>query len=791
MTGVPEWITDTFAAGRDETPKEGEDAQAQVASEAAPHITGETSEARTGYASTVGAQGPKEAAGPGKPDMRLKGEYSPQLPSDIQDERQLLRQKEVNYQVAQAFTRLNEGRAIATTKAMAQEIYAEDAEEMDRLNREHFSRWEKENAQFRADIDAARQLRVNPNNYMQSIGRSGRVASVLSVAVSQLAAGAGNPSMVYNRLKSTIDQDIAAQKANIELEYAGIEAAQGQQDREVEMLNQYYAFEEKSRAVALYALEAQLGVIQQRAQNEMEYQAYQMIRDRARAEAIDSASAALAKNATLYLDGPVYQSYQALLKAKKWQEAQAMLQAAYAQQLGGAQDVDTAVQSYDAEGTPIAFDTPEAAPLGEVVEGPEPTLPGEQPAVAPRTAAPARKRTRPTAGTPEAPVAGEAPTSPEEQPAEERPLTPEEAEAQDITKITYPAPLLTPEEQADYARREEEVRKEGERRARIQETTQQVKTRMGPDRFAAGGHLFYQAKQEGWEHTITDRYTFQEAAGVISQATGEIAVGPSYKDARELVHYDPRTGARAAYEKAHPELYEGYNDTEHEGTKTKPRWVESNWLDTKWGKVKLKGRSLLRANPEKRAELEETINKDYLRARDLMNQAKSVRSHGLVSFMGVAIGPDGPTTFANPEMALAWQEQHSGQIGLGIQAMKQLDPSGRLTDKDIEVGRAFMNALANNTPAKAWEVANTVFHSLFGDGPKDATVRKSIEKCMGAMAGKLSLALRDQHHHNIVMDFDQAQFARDEQAEVYKWLGSSDADIKRNEETHRKQLMEK
>ena len=783
MGGVPEWITKTYERPN-EAPPEAPEAKAEVASESAPHIEGETSEQRTGYASTVGASGGEEKKGPGKATMRVVGEDAPDLPAEVLAQNEAIARKELNFQEAQAYTRLNAGRAIGQTKAMAQEIFAADAAEMARLNTEHYSRWEQENAQLRQDIDDARALRVNPNNYMQSIGRSGRVASVLSVAVSQLAAGAGEPSSVWKRLKGTIDQDIAAQKANIELEFKGIEAGQGQQKHEAALLEKYYNFEEKSRAVAMYALEAQVAVIQQRAANEGEYQSYQMIRDRAQAEANAAAAAALAKNATLYLDAPTYRAYQALLHAKEWQAAQAMLQEAYMAEHGPVAEIDEAIRTFDAEGNEVIFDTPgaeQAQPLPGEAPGPAPA--------APEAAPPAARVSRDRRAAPET-------TSPGEQapaPTPSAPLTPEEAQAEreDITEITYPSPLLTPEEQEDFARREKEIEAEGKRRERIGQTTQQVRARMGDERFQAGGHLFYQAKQEGWAHTITDRYTFQEAASILADPQNpEIAVGASYKDARELLHYDYRRGLEAQYEKAHPELYEGYNDTEHEGTKTKPRWVESNWLDTKWGKIKLKGRSLLRADQDKRAELEQTINKDYLRARDLMTQAKAIRKHGLVDIFGVALGPDGPATFTDPGMAKDWMERNSGQIGLGIQAMKQLDPSGRLTDKDIEVGMKFMNALANSTPAKAWELATSVYNAIFGDGAQEGGVRKSIEKCLGAMAGKLSLALRDAHHHDIVINYDQAQFADAERAEVYKWLGSSDKEIEASEKNHHNQLMD-
>jgi hypothetical protein len=764
MTGVPEWLTKTFERP-DEKPQEGTDSTTEAVGD--QRLLDGEKNAGAPASATLTTQKTTDEKKPGKADIRIKGEFATPLPEDIQDERQLIRQKELNFAEAQSFTRMNAGRALAQTKAMAQEIFAEDANEMERLNREHYSRWERENEQLRADIDAARQLRVNPNNYMQRIGRSGRVSSVLSVAVSQLAAGAGNPNQVWNRIKATIDQDITAQKANIELEYAGIEAAQGQQTHEANMLEKYYGFEEKSRAVAMAALEAQVGVIMQRATNEGEYQAYQMIRDRARAEQIDAAAQALAKNATLFLDAPTHQAYMVLLKSRKWKEAQAMLQAANTGALGGAQDVDTSVQSYDQYGQPVTFGDPEPVPA-EAPQSPVEAAP------APGGARVAKRRpSREAPSSPEQQVATE--PTPTETPVaqEEAPLTPQEADMEQRLGAAVPAQdqvTLTPEEKAEQDRADKELRN----RAAAAQVEQGIRQRMTDETINKGGYRFEELERLGMKPQGFNRFT--EARDIILDPTNpEIAVFPSYEDAKEGLKYDTRTGDRANYDRKHPELYEQDTFLEHEGTKTKPRWIETNYVESAWGRIKLARSSTLRSNTEARDEFRNKVNKDFLRAQDIRRQSEAIRKYGTGQFLGLQIGKDG-ITWIGTDGGEEMNERLAGQIGLGIRAMKQLDPSGRLTDKDIEVGIQFMTAMLTKPTVKAWETLSSIYRSVTGQDPTKGAVRQSLRRVFAATATKLSDAIAIEHIGDIVMNYDQDQKFSKDRNEVDKWLRSEEAE---------------
>jgi len=649
---------------------------------------------------------------------------------------------------------------------------------MDRLNREHYSRWETENAQFREDIDSARQLRVNPNNYMQNIGRSGRVSSVLASAASQMAAGAGNPNMAWNRIKATIDQDIATQKSNIELEFSGIAAAKDQQTHEGNMLEKYYGFEEKSRAVAYTALEAQVAVIQQRAANEMEYQAYQMIRDRARAEGIDASAAALAKNATLYLDAPTHRAYQALINGKRWQAAQQMLQEAYAQQEGGAQEVDTAIQSYDAQGQPVTFDSPEA-PLP--VEAPESPVEAAPAPTASRVTK--DKRVSKVGPSPEeqavidsAPdIAADAQTDRYNEPD---PPTPQQAEMERKLggPVGVPAGIELPADQVARVEAEKQAVAD-DKVLRANAAASQVEAgivkRMG------------KTIQTSYRHEELERLgmkpqgfnTFLEARDIIIDPTNpEINVFPSYEDAKEGLKYDQRTGAQANYERKHPELYEQDTFLEHEGTKTKPRWIEQNYIKTAWGNLKLERTSTFRHDTGTRDEFRKKVNNDFARAQDISRQAKAIRKHGTGQFLGLQVGKDGIEWIGTGDAAEAMSDRPSGKIGLGIRAMKQLDPSGRLTDKDIEVGITFMTALLENPSIKIWETHSPIYRNVTGKDPTKSAVRESLVRVMGATASKLSDAIAVENIGDIVMDYDQANRFESDRKEIDLWLRSTKKD---------------
>ena len=755
----------------DETPTEGEESIKETVGDPLL-IQGQRDIEKRGTSSSIGA--PTTAAGPGKADIRMKGEAAIPIPSDLALEAELIKQKEKTATQVQAFTSLNAGRALAQTKAMAQEILAEDYAQMDELNNTSFKRWQEEDAQLRQDIDDARALRVNRNRYMQNIGRSGRVSSVLAATVSQLAAGAGNPNLAWNRLKSAIDYDIQEQKDNIELEFAGIEVAQNQQDREMDKLDKYYAFEEKARAVAFAGLEAQISVILQRAQNENEYTAYQMISDRARAEYIAAVAAANAKNTSLYLDAPVRSRYEQLLKQKKWAAAQALLQQEADKQIGSAQPVDTSIETFDQYGNPVIFGEPG-------LQGGQPEasqMAPEGPQAAPPAARVAKRRNAGPGATSqgEQVVTTASETQTEPAPPTARPETPAEAsESQAYLEDpnAYPSPMLTPEEQDARDKQDAEAEADLRRRARAAVIEQDIVNHMGYETFRKGGYAFVEAERHG--RMLQNRNTIAEARDIILDPKNpEIAVAASYEDAVEVLKYDQRNGQKAAYERKHPELYEGWNIDTFRDKDGAVKSQEMNYVKTNWGYMKFSRGSDARHDAAFRRKLQEEINGDYSRAKDVYQQAMAVTNAGTSSFFGFQITDDGITGPSNAEGLNALMEKESGAIGLAIRAMKMLDPSGRLTDKDIIVGMNYMTAVLQNPGVKTYEMLESLYLNVFGTKPSEGDVRRALNKTLKAMATKLSDAVVEKYNGNIVLSYEQDQQFRDKSGEVEQWLRSED-----------------
>jgi len=241
----------------------------------------------------------------GPAPARFIADLTGQLPEPLQQDSGRIAQREISAEKAQFTARLAAGQFLAQTQADAAFIADTDQAVMKAVNETYLAKWETENEIFKQEIDHARQMKVNPNNYMQSIGRSGRVASAFAVGVSQLAAGAGAVSSVMKRINTAVEQDISAQEFNIKQAWAGIAAGQNQQDREMDLINQYFSFRDRARAIAYTALAAQAGAIKQHAENESTFIAYQMVEDRARAQAHKAIADAMAKMGTVHVDWPL------------------------------------------------------------------------------------------------------------------------------------------------------------------------------------------------------------------------------------------------------------------------------------------------------------------------------------------------------------------------------------------------------------------------------------------------------------------------------------------------------
>lgn len=763
-----------FTAGAferpDETPPEGADPRSQEVS--TQRLRGEQSDQAPG---TVSLPGLAQTPGAGKPFVHMKGERPEVLPQDLQQERQAIAQTLTSAEKALIFTRIQESQSLAQSKADAQYILAEDANELRRLNEENFSRWEVENAQFRKDIDDARALKINPNNYMQSVGRSGRVASTLAVAISQMAAGAGNPNSAWLRLQASLKQDIAAQKANIELKFKGIEAGRQQQVHEQSTLAEYYVFEDKARAVALTAIAAQMGVAKQKATSEGLYNAYQTVELRARAASLDAFAIAASKNTSIYFDGPIKSRADFLRKKRLADDITAAMRAQTPEVSGLAQPVDGTIETLT------------GAQFGEQ---PAVEAPVEEAAPAPTSAAAdvARDRRRPSAPVSAPPAEAPTPAVTQEAPAaspEEAGLLPGQADMERRLEATTPtigapegiakAPVSKEEKAAKKAQEEFEAEK-AYRENFAKDFHEVVGQNYTRKQLQDGGFAYSQWKAEG--RVPQGIPTFTTAAKRLADPNDPtIALFPSYEDARVGLQLDQRgDSSRKKYEQAHPELYEWETNIKHPGTATNPEYIESNTLDTAWGRIKLKRGSLLRDDEKQRAELTKQINVDYGRVKAMFQQAQRTSEGGLASFFGIVnFSKSGGIDFTpfNPESTTNFATNISGAIQLGVEAMKLLDPSGRLTDQDIMIGQKIMTTIGQSGTAKVADLLESTWKFVTGGKYEENAARQSMQRFMVALAAKMQTQLATQQYHDIVLDYDQANDFRTERAEVSNWLNSS------------------
>lgn len=758
-------VVDAAAGGferPDESPAEPVDPQTETMG--ASNLAAETADEApvvVGEPGSAGKDKPKVTKAP----AHIVGETPLGLPLHLQVAREEIRQKEINAAKATSFSILQEGKALAQTKADAMFLYEEDYEQMVDMNDTYLARWKQESQELRDDMDAARQLRVNPHNYMQSVGRSGRVSSVLSVAVSQLAAGAGNPNSAWQRIQTAVNRDIAAQKANIQLTFKGIDAAKGLQTHEADMLAKFYDFEDRARAVGMTAIAAQVGVIKQHAANEQEYISWQMIEDRADAAAIDAFAVASSKKATALIDFPI-RTRSDVVRERKLRE---MLTQSFADEAGLGQPqgaVDTSVQLLGGEtfgeaptqGVPVTAAAPTAGPVA--------TPPGPPSA---RVATDRRVK------APEAPVAaGGAVEAP---PIAAVGMTAPEGAVEAVPVATQAAPVEAPPAVAAPTK------------AGPPQLTQEAydKSIEGVPRetMAAGGFA-----HKGWkdEKRVIPPHsnTYQQGVKELFGPNPRIDVFPGYHDAVRGRLLDPRkNSAEKRYEQAHPELYVQPLSIQHTGTATNPRYIEQNFMDTAHGRIPLKYTSTLIDDEKARVEKTEAFNADFNRVTDMNRQAKRVREHGAGTFFGFVNFSTkngiSLTPFSGEESA-EMATIRSQDIQLGIAAMKKLDPSGRLTDKDIDVGKAIMNALMGDPFTKVADVMESAWKWATGNDNYDQNAaREGVSRFMVALANQMQHQLVVEQYHDVVLPFQQHQKITETRRDNEKFLHAEKTEVVAND----------
>jgi len=663
---------------------------------------------------------------------KIVGRITPRPPPAAKPLLSDIRQFHIQKLKAESAVRFKEGKALAQSHLELNWLLENETEIAQQLNDIYFKRWDIENESIKRDIEFARAMKVNPDNYMQSIGRGGRVASVFAVGVSQLAAGAGNVNSVVKRLDAAIKRDISAQEANIKQAWRGVSESQNQQSREIEQLIQYYTFRDRATAMATAALAARAGTIKQHAANEMEYIAGESIEKEMLSRMVVALANEAASRTSFLLDSTVHSAAEFFRKKR---EADKIGNQLFAENMGdlAGMRMDPTVSTMSGQQFAPGQELPAQA-------GVAPTAGGPQPAAAPVTT---RASKRGTAQVPakQAPAVG---MSTVEGTEEVVPTAPTEA-----------AP----------------------------ETKQRAATAKETVEFAALNDPIIQ-KYGSYEAEIRTRKNWRNASEVIPlkkafalQDKGKYDTASGIPDAQVLMSRDrakglPKRSKRLAdlfdLHNTGAELDDKQRHALLQGIRREQEWkfrtqdinsymkmetVTADDRSTLYSNVIELGanRALkIRANRGdliggetpgarekaaiKRGELADQALSVYNLLDTISASAGRVRAQGAGSIMGIMAveGKGGTGTIKwlpnfDEDMFAAFNINESTLTALGAKVMKGIDPSGRLTDQDIVVGKAMISGGIFTKRTIALDAVEGLVRKAMGKKDiSDTSIRRSI-----------------------------------------------------------------
>jgi hypothetical protein len=641
------------------------------------------------------------------------------------------------------------------------------------------AKFKQANAELDYDIDMARKLQSNPYNYMQQLGRAGRVAAVLSVGVNQLAVGAGQPNNVLARLENAINKDIADQKTVYDQTWAGIEARGIKNDADLAFVERQFAWEDKAKAVAYAAASARIGAALQSAQTEMSYAALQMVKAEADARQAVHTAEARRKDGVIYYDGKVATGAQALNR----RDQILTVKNETSRQMGfpGGQAAPPGTittrggQVYGTEGA--------QAPAGPLPTAPAPAP--EQAAPVAAVGAPVRAEARSRRKGPSGPVQAPAPqvadtlaAAPETAqggPAE----VVEQAPPEEISDFSVPEQLARPVEQkvpdALKALEEEQDAPKGDKRTDLQRWSQDgeipeatldhIRSMYTEEELAAGGRARWEAERAGRTRdyggpplavqleAISHRpanialawhpdeaYALAQAYPPPSPKMYNLnSKNPQERNAQALIYN--KDVERWKWLRARPSAFEAstlqVRTEKGFGQAMQTNTFEDDYLGTY--RI-LRSSTMSLATPEAMAELNLLKTKLASRgkaAMSLMQAANVYQRTGAGSFLGFKFTDTGATFTPFDEADMSDQAiLHRYLTEAGINAIKSADPSGRLTDKDIEVGKGLVSAMQSGAHVK-WDILQGIVSTALGRPITEGEVRLAARRFFAFAAKSL------------------------------------------------------
>lgn len=605
----------------------------------------------------------------------------------------------------------------------------------------HFARAKERMNQLYQKVDEASSLKVNPYNWHESIGRGGRVAAAFSVLTGQMAAGAGNPNSALKMMDAAIERDIAAQEQNIKNKYEAIRIARGLNQDERLLYKEEIDSLNETRAVAYSALQGRISAAKQHAINAAMYESLGVADDHYNLKKLHAINAAR-QNIHIEVNGHVNAASQKM-----------MLQEIEAMQKGFVQP-RTAAQA-------AGSDT-----RGQVEQLHEEVVQGQgqsSVAAAPGRAGSVAARRRPTSKPGTAPQAGAgagtgAAAPVQDRPLGEGPLMPEEPAPEKATGKTAagkPAARqrreTTRQEIAQYLRSEgvpaEVIRddgygvayrlKQGEGKAKTTTITQAVNAINNGEEIPNGGMLMNR-DADYVQQKILPPDPAQYPAGV---------EGAGYKAAKKL--YD--------YGQQFEEIYE-----------TRATVDGSRNSIVAGGQIyKLAEGAPERTDVELYNKMKEKVSENATGMRVARGLAQRLRTHGLSGIFtpegGINIpgfNTDDPTVLRHVE-ALITQ---------GMQYIKKHDPTARISDQDLKVGR---EATAGYD-SKKMRVLD-FFQSFLDGNSYNNTARKTMERFIAASVIEAQRMTFEKYENSLVPSYNTLTKVNQDVNDLQLWIDTEGA----------------
>ena len=535
--------------------------------------------------------------------IHTKGEAAMGLTHSQQAHAALLEKQQQNYEKAQILSQMKANRALAQTLAATSELYEQDYKTARMVNDQYYSRAERVNRQLREDVDAVRELSFDDERFRKALGPAGRMTSALSVGLAQLASGAGNANSVAQRIDAAVERDIANQKAELAFRVAQVDATKKLSEADRQLLEDFHLYEEKARVLFNHAVAAEAGRIKLRMDNEMLFQATQMIENRYQSAALAATAARNAKAVSMFYDKPA-------ATVAEWRRQQKQIQAllgAFEQEFNDQQggpppqfdpgiqmapggpviggqpvndgSVQTAVEQASAEG--------EAKQAAQAAQMAQPRAVERARSKKPRTSAMAPASGGQVTDTLPAETPSEAPVTTSAKPAQMQFDANGNMVAFDATEAPEPAPEPAPAEPA----KEEVLRtRSGYPEPKTPEEFKYLAVSGGmPEQiYDRGGHTYAELDARARRDAKAGKYTFFDPKIRPFEESVKKFLNPAVTDKRlfndefdalvALEQYDTRPEtAKTRYQKKHPEtLVTPYDERPKLG---QPDIIESNIID--------------------------------------------------------------------------------------------------------------------------------------------------------------------------------------------------------------------